>query len=226
MGRCIFKHLPIVILNFRYNGKTNRSLLNMLSNTSKLYFPKIVYDKITSLNTVNESDALYKPQKLYRLDWSRKQSKCSKNQNGEELTHEYEQFIMDARFLISDVHLREIRRVSWKAIEEWNVHRQLDTYLKNIYLKPAAAYVEVAFQLLSDCLYDHDTLSYQKGTDKLLSTYILLYKFWINQVPGDSVLDFCDIESLMAICYDTTGMPDDFAVKVNEFLSYVNNTGK
>jgi hypothetical protein len=191
----------------------------MLSNTYKLYFPKIVFDKAVLIGSTPQTD-LQKPINLYRLDWSRKESKCA-NTNAE-LNGYYESLLNSFSFAISDGYLKEIHRVSWIAPSEWNSLRLLDNSLKHIYLKPAASYVEVAFRLIADSAYDEGLKFYYRGEHKKVLPYVLLYKFWKNQVSNNLIFNFSKISELITLSMNTE-LTDEESVSINDFLTYVNN---
>jgi len=190
----------------------------MLNNKSKLFFPKIEFDKSVELNH-NSGDS--KIVNLYYLDWTHKEKKCN---NGEsELPFRYEQIIKNLRFAISDSYLDEIRRVAWCSISEFNTIRKLDASIKQIYLKPTVAYISSAFTLLSDSIFDTETNFYYRGKNKVIITHLLLYKFWKNQrqIPTSMILDFAHIPELLTISMNEK-MTDEQSQSLNEFLSFVN----
>jgi hypothetical protein len=184
----------------------------MLSNTSKLYFPKLVFDKAASIDL--------KPTNTYCLDWTRKVSKCNQSQPVE-LTEEYEDAIKNLRFAISDSYFREIRRCSWRAVEEWNVNRQIDSSLKSIYLLPTASYIETAFKLLTDCLYDESTNYFYRKDDKIVIPYLLLYKFWKHQVSNALLFNFSLLSELITVSMNKK-LTENEDTQLNKFLNFVN----
>ena len=190
----------------------------MLNNKTKLFFPKIEFDKSVELNH-NSGDT--KIVNLYYMDWSHKEKKCN---NGEsELPFRYEEIIKNLKFAISDSYLDEIRRASWASISELNTIRKLDSSIKQIYLKPTVAYISTAFTLLSDSVFDTETNFYYRGNHKVILTNLLLYKFWKNQrhIPASMILDFAHIPELLTISMNET-MTEQQAESLNEFLSFVN----
>ena len=190
----------------------------MLNNKSKLFFPKIEFDKSVELNH-NSGDT--KIVNLYYLDWSHKEKKC--NNGASELPFRYEEIIKNLRFAISDVYLDEIRRASWASIAELNTIRKLDNSIKQIYLKPIVAYVTTAFTLISDSAFDTTTNFYYRGGNKVILTNLLLYKFWKNQrqIPVSLILDFANIPELLTISMNEE-MTEEQEQSVNEFLSFIN----
>jgi len=193
----------------------------MLSNTAKLYFPKMVFEKPTTIQ-ISSNDPLtnFKSVNLYKLDWSRKENKC--NHSLKELNDEYESLISNLRFVISDNYLVEIRRCSWDAVKEWNIRRQIDTSLKSMYMQPAAAYVETAFRLLVDSLFDEETKFYYRKKDKLIMIYLLLYKFWKNQVSNSLIFNFSKINELLTVSINEN-ITDVEAEEINKFLKHMNS---
>jgi hypothetical protein len=190
----------------------------MLNNKSKLFFPKIKFEKSVEL-THNSGDS--KIVNLYSLDWTHKENKCN---NGEsELSFKYEEIIKNSRFAISDSYLDEIRRVSWCSISEFNTIRNLESSIKQIYLKPTVAYISSAFALLNDSIFDADTNFYYRGKNKIILTHLLLYKFWKNQrqIPASMILDFANIPELLTISMNET-MTEPQVRAINEFLSFIN----
>lgn len=188
----------------------------MLSNTSKLYFPKLVFDKAVTIS--NTSSTEIKPLNLYQLNWSRKTSKCSNGYN--ELLEEYEYLLDSLRFAVSDGYLREIRRCSWSAVAEWNSIRLLDSSMKSVYLLSAASYIETAFKLLSDSLYDEETKYFYRKDDKKIIPYILLYKFWKNQANNSLVLSFVKATELITMTLNQK-LSDSDLEQINKFLNFI-----
>jgi hypothetical protein len=188
----------------------------MLSDTAKLYFPKLVFDKAVTVthNVTNE----IKPINLYRLDWTRKINKC--NGGKPELSSEYEELLASLRFAISDGYIKEIRRCSRLAVHEWNTLRLLDTSLKLIYLLPAASYIEVAFRLLSDSAFDETKGYYYRKENKIILPYLLLYKFWKNQGTNAITFKFAQFSELLTISMNDN-LQDYEMVEINKFLTYI-----
>lgn len=190
----------------------------MLNNTSKLFFPKIEFEKSTELNHNSGDNKIVN---LYYLDWTHKEKKCN---NGEsELPFRYEEKIKSLKFAISDGYLKEIRRTSWSSVEELNMMRSVDSSMRYLYLKPAVAFVAVAFWLLSDSIFDSETNFYYRQPDKIILPHLLLYKFWKNQrqVPSSMIMDYTEIPELMTIASNEE-LSEEQELHINEFLSFFN----
>lgn len=190
----------------------------MLNNTSKLFFPKIEFEKSVEINHNSGDNKIVN---LYYLDWNHKEKKCN---NGEsELPFRYEEKIKNLRFAISDGYLREIRRTSWASVEELNMMRAVDSTMRYLYLKPTVAYVSVAFRLLSDSIFDIDTSFYYRQSDKIILPHLLLYKFWINQrqVPASMIMDYTEIPELMTLASNEE-LSEEQELYINEFLAFFN----
>lgn len=188
----------------------------MLSNTFKLYFPKLVFEKAVTIS--NSSSTEIKPLNLYTLSWFRKTSKCSNGYN--ELPEDYEYLLDSLRFAISDGYLKEIRRCSWSAVAEWNSIRLLDSSMKSVYLLSASAYIETAFKLLSDSLYDEETKYFYRKDDKKIIPYILLYKFWKNQTSNSLILNFVKASELITMTLNQKLFEGDLE-QINKFLNFI-----
>jgi len=190
----------------------------MLSNTSKLYFPKLVFEKAVTISNQNAASTEIKPLNLYALDWTRKTNKCS---NGcEELPEDYEYLLHSLRFSISDGYLKEIRRCAWSAVAEWNSIRLLDSSMKSVYLLSAASYIETAFKLLTDSLYDDETKYFYRKDDKKIIPYILLYKFWKNQTNNSLILSFTKTSELITMTLNHK-LSDSDNEQINKFLNFI-----
>jgi len=190
----------------------------MLNNTSKLFFPKIEFEKSTEINHNSGDNKIVN---LYYLDWTHKEKKC--NDGETELPFRYEDKIKNLRFAISDGYLKEIRRTSWSSVEELNMMRAVDSSMRHLYLKPAVGFVSVAFRLLSDSLFDTETGFYYRKSDKIVIPHILLYKFWKNQrqVPSSMIMDYTEIPELMTIASNEE-LSDEQERDINEFLAFFN----
>ena len=190
----------------------------MLNNTNKLFFPKIEFEKSVELNHNSGDNKIIN---LYRLDWTHKEKKCNNGQT--ELPFRYEELIKNLRFAISDGYLKEIRRVSWASIEELNILRVVDTSIRKLYLRPTVSYINVAFELLSDSIFDTDTNFYYRGKNKIILPYLLLYKFWKNQrqISNSYIIDFIGIPELLTLS-SSEKMDDSQLESINDFLNFIN----
>ena len=190
----------------------------MLNNTSKLFFPKIEFEKSTELNHNSGDNKIVN---LYYLDWLHKEKKC--NNGDSELPFRFEEKIKNLRFAISDGYLKEIRRTSWASVEELNMMRTVDSSMRGLYLKPTVAFVSVAFRLLSDSLFDTETNFYYRKSDKIVLPHLLLYKFWKNQrqVPASMIMDYTEIPELMTIA-SNEALSEEQEQNINEFLAFFN----
>lgn len=190
----------------------------MLNNTSKLFFPKIEFDKSIE---VNHNSGDNKIVNLYYLDWTHKERKC--NDGESELPFRFEEQIKNLRFAISDGYLKEIRRTSWASVEELNMMRSVDSAMRFLYLKPAVAYVSVSFRLLSDSLFDMETNFYYRQPNKIILPHLLLYKFWKNQrqVPSSLIMDYTEIPELMTLT-SNEALSDAQVQEINGFLEFFN----
>ena len=130
-----------------------------------------------------------KEKNIYRLDWSffdkrKKEKPCHyEAPSVKALPDKYESLLEDLKFAISYPLIDEIRRNVRQAIEERNVKRGLSAYYESMVEKTCEAHVEVAFALLTDCLFDVNKNDWDREQDKIIILSMMLYKFWHNQVP-------------------------------------------
>jgi len=189
----------------------------MLNNINKLFFPKIVFKKSSEIiQSQNDSKIV----NLYNIEWTKKETKVN---NGEqELSYEYETLLRKYCYAIPDSYLREIRRASWMAVYEFNINRQMDTSLKDTYLIPTMSYIKEAFKLISKCLFDEDTNYYYVGEDKIIFEYLLLHKFWKNQISNPLLLEFSGVDEMMVLSMSTS-ISETEKTHLNNLLNYIND---
>jgi hypothetical protein len=87
------------------------------------------------------------------------------------------------RFALSEDYLQEIRHCSMKAAKEWDRKRPVAKHGVDPAVGPTISYVDSAFQLLSDCLFDPETHFYSRSGLKLVAPYVLSHRFWAYQTP-------------------------------------------
>jgi len=132
---------------------------------------------------------------LYRLDWKafdermkKKHEKWKKScwpHNQEvkwvrPLPENYLYKLDNMLFAVSPSYMREIVRNAQRAVDEHGIGRSFDTSVREYCYRPAAAYVDVALYLLTDCAYDEETQYYLKGDRRWLHK-AMLYRLWIHQ---------------------------------------------
>ena len=196
----------------------------MLNNKKKIYFPKILFSgsiECFPKNSDREHNNDTITRSTYKLDWTKKDTKCSPNQP--ELSTYYEDVLSNIIYVIDDGYLSEIRRAAWLSIYELNQKRDIDPALKQIYMDPVISYVYEAFRLLADCAFDTSTQYYYRGEHKEILTYLLLYKFWKNQINKNLILKFSRIDELITRSTNTDDLTDTKINQINLFLNYINN---
>tara|TARA_Y100000310_G_C20518570_1_gene732466 strand:+ start:93 stop:830 length:738 start_codon:yes stop_codon:yes gene_type:complete len=87
------------------------------------------------------------------------------------LPEAYDAEIKNALFLLDTEYKREIEHHTRHALLDWTQGRRFDTAVRDTCLAPAVKHVEVAFYLLSDCLFDPDT-------QKRMSFERALFYYW------------------------------------------------
>jgi hypothetical protein len=120
------------------------------------------------------------------------------------------------QFLLSEEYLNEIRHCCFKAAEEWERTRPIDPAIN-----PALAYIDTAFHLLADCLFDSETEYYSRSGIKMLAPFILTYRFWAYQIPWWSVQHWVNLPELLLILEHIKKDKEDiqsFGIQVYEDL--------
>ena len=154
----------------------------MLNQEHKLYFPFILYVRPHATNTFG----------VYKLNWITQEIVFrSKIENCiSTLPFDYEHKIADLVFGLQTGYLTEIRRCAHAAINEFNVHRQVDGYMQDLCLKPGVSYVETAFRLLADSILDEHSDYYTRAyVLKTIAFHAMLYKFWCCQTTKTSIYE-------------------------------------
>jgi len=100
------------------------------------------------------------------------------------------------RFAIPQGLLEEIRHCSLRASEEWDRRKPEIRWEPLPTRSPAVAYIQKAFNILADCLYDNSTRNYSRDGIKSLVPYALAYRFWCHQTKVDNLLLYTGIDDL------------------------------
>jgi len=168
----------------------------MLRVVSPLYFPKLIRIGEVTFKAWSDSP---KSTNIYKLDWSEaerikkeKFEKWANNHAGTsdslkkyqyfpELPQEYDEWLKDFTIALPANYYKTIREFSRRGLEVWSSEYSFDTMIRELCLKPAQAYIEVAFKLIADCLYDAGKNYFYRGDDKILFAHAALYKFWNGQ---------------------------------------------
>lgn len=137
------------------------------------------------------------PVQLFKLDWeSFEQKKKDKfwewkkkyqpdKENFvwvEPLPEKYMKVIGGLVFCLRKDYLSEIRYCTQMAFMEWSKQRHFDTFIREMCLEPAQAYVRVAFKLICDCPFDENR-NYYREHDwvRRIAVHAMLYRFWHRQ---------------------------------------------
>lgn len=178
----------------------------MLRLTHPLYFPQISRIGETHFKSWSENDS-EKTVNIYKLDWSqidkfKKENfyKHIANSSDEKyfgsIPEPYDSWVQDLQFVVPRDYLEEIRKCSKKAAMRWGNEYPFDTMIREICLEPAISFVNVAFRLLSDCLYDSETNYFSRDSSRKIVTQALLYKFWRDQTGRGLVRDHAYFDKL------------------------------
>jgi len=178
----------------------------MLSTRIQLYFPKLRFKKEASFGSWSDG----KSSPVFRLDWTFKEEQCRKKHERwlknhhpdknipfiNSLPEEYETWLSELLFAVPKHYLTEIRRCAKRALREWEMERNFDTSVREMCLRIAQTYIEVAFRLLVDCTYDEKQNCFYKGDDKPIIVSAALYKFWAHQTGRGGLLRNAKVHEL------------------------------
>ena len=169
----------------------------MLRYTNQLLFPTL---KLISIQNDIKNN-------LYQLDWTDVDTlKKEKWLKTHQLTSDQffqgtipvflKAWVDDMQFAIPQGILDEIRHCSLKAEEEWG-RRKPETRWEPIPTRgPAISYVQSAFTLLADCLFDPETNNFSRDSRKILVPCILIHRFWSYQTKPDNLMLYTGFQDL------------------------------
>lgn len=158
-----------------------------------LIFPKLRFLSEVQIGK-HETEAC-----VYSLDWAKKKEIIRErherwwerhwaDSHGKEpppcllgLPEPWETWAEALQFALSSEYGREVRRCSQAARFEWSAERHFDTVIREACLKPATAFVETAFMLVADCVYDPETSYFSRDSRRGVVRAALLLKFWIGE---------------------------------------------
>lgn len=163
----------------------------MFKGPHVLQFPSLKFEKEVKFGSWASNSKKAKT-RMYTLDWSAKDSRCRKEFDEwaknhwadknliyiEPLPEPYNSWTKNLKFALPNRYMEEIRRCTWKSVEEGHHRYSFDTAVRDICCEIRNSYVSVAFRLLADCVYDEETNYFLRYPDKLLVAPCLLYKFW------------------------------------------------
>ena len=146
---------------------------------------------------------------LYYLDWSSQETCAIKFGNkllGENLFSEgsaslpepYDSDIKKLVFAIKPIHLSELKRCCLMAMAEYNLINSIyDDIIARFCIKPAVAYIETAFKLLSDSIFTVHRNYYSRDYfSKIIYFHAMLYKFWCYQTYSSYIWERSVIDRL------------------------------
>lgn len=179
----------------------------MLYVNHRLLFPSLVYQgdftiKEPSTSKEDGRPGWTKKVRLYKLDWEkielekeRKHKKWNRTQWPDRkvpyintLPEELDEEIKNIIFALSQGYLNEIRRCSQQGLVEWNVSRPFDTVIREMCLEIPEKYIQTAFGLMADCVFDEGTGYWKHGNRREIAC-LMLYKFWCNQTGRGLLID-------------------------------------
>ena len=132
------------------------------------------------------------------------------------LPPEIDEKVKDLTFALSHDYKRAIEHYTRLFVEERTQKWKFDTVVRDCCLTVSASAINVAFYLISDCMYNAESDGWYRGPHKRLYLHAMQYKFWRLYTGRGLVWDKSDLPKLeQSISY----MKDDQAKKLyNEFM--------
>ena len=198
----------------------------MLTIRHSLSFPKIIFVKEAFLYRTTKTTGRKSKRKtkekayLYKLDWSKKDKSCKERETKmlrvvrkpkggirtvpfiDLIPKSVDRWLKELVFAIDDDYMQGIRRNSRKGFDEWNEERPFDSAIRDMCLMPAEKFIEVAFRLLDDCIFDEKKHYWYTGPKKWIIWHALVYKFWAHQTGNGLLSRFAHFEDLWKIPND------------------------
>lgn len=129
------------------------------------------------------------------------------------------------RYAIPHEYMDAIHESTMKAELEWNQERHFDTNIREMCLKPGISFIEVAFRLLSDCLYSEETNYFLRDPNKWsIGVTLHLIRFWQHQTGSGLVLNhsrFHEVESLLSFKESQYGSDEGDDNQTSELRRFV-----
>jgi len=143
---------------------------------------------------------------LYLLDWKPKEKRNLQNEildgSGGLFPKQHLDWLYQLRFVMPNYYVKEIAYQCKKGQEEWSrmwpedYCANMDTCVREKCLKPAQAHFDVAFYLLSDCVYDPLTKKKNWEVSYLAKCMMLTY-FWDGQTGGGLLMTKSGADDLL-----------------------------
>jgi hypothetical protein len=179
----------------------------MLHLHKSLLFPTLVY--LEDIKFKNLPSNL--KTSVYKLDWAKieeiklnqwlkqRPDKLSITSFCGTIPDSIKTWIDNMQFVLSEEYLQEIRHCSMKSVEEWDRKRPPAKHGLDPAIAPAISYIDTAFHLLADCLYDPETKFYSRSGIKMIAPYTLLYRFWAHQTEYWNITQWTNLPTFFQL---------------------------
>jgi hypothetical protein len=154
----------------------------------RYYFPNLVYVGEANFKSRSEQNTT----NIFKLDWSNSEKKKKRNfdkwRENKDIEYvpscsEYwSNYLDNLLFVIPNNYMYEINRCSNEALREKTVKKQFDTMIRDYCHNITETYIDVAFYLISDCIYDPKTNYFSREHDRRIVKAVMLWKFWAHQI--------------------------------------------
>jgi hypothetical protein len=141
---------------------------------------------------------------LYKLDWSQTDRIKENRLKGGPFCGTLPEVLKDWSdrriFAITEAYLKEIRHYTLRSAEEWDRKSKLPD--RSPAIAPAICYIQNAFHLLSDCIYDPETNYFSRSEEKFIAPFILSFRFWAYQTDPKNIKLYSNLSGLELVAQE------------------------
>lgn len=187
------------------------------------FIPRLIFQDKTTSATPPIFKLDWDPVDQYKKDeyaeWKQKywdETKTCESERPGTLPPEIDEKVKDLTFALSYDYKRAIEHFTRLFVEERTRQWKFDTVVRDRCLTVSASAINVAFYLISDCMYNAESDGWYRGPHKRLYLHAMQYKFWRLYTGRGLVWDKSDLPELeQSMSY----MEDDQAKKLySEFM--------
>lgn len=161
---------------------------------------------------------------LYKLDWSQtdkiKENRLKEGHFCGTLPEVLKDWSDGKVFAITEAYLKEIRHYTLRSAEEWDRKNKLPD--RSPAIAPTVCYIQNAFHLLSDCLYDPITNYFSRSEEKFIAPFILSFRFWAYQTNPKNIKLYSNLSGLELVAQEKgDGLETGTLLALQEHLSHM-----
>ena len=195
----------------------------MQSYVNYLLFPTIKYCPALP-------STLDQKYKLYRLDWDITEAIKEKRWVDKaecspapifpgSIPGVYKDWVDTMLFASPQSVIEEIKTCTFKAIEEISRNSPRLKWEPTGNISPTSAYIQKAFHLIADSLYDPEINNFSRDPHKAIVPSVLLYRFWCHQLKPELLMQYTKIYDLKRNVGDVA----EFLPDPQDYIEFFNN---